>query len=135
MEISEDSLKRIVYDSISNIKDPELPQFSLEDLDIVDSDKVQVRKMKNYFEVRIEWKPTVKTCKFTENIGLAMRYQLITDEILSKYSNKVKYLFFIEEDTHILKAEIDKKINDKERYLAAFENESVVDYIKQLLDS
>ncbi len=92
-------------DSISNIKDPEFNNYTLEDLNIVDFDKVYIHNKKNFYEVLILWKPTVKTCKFTENIGLAMRYQLLNDEVLIKYNNIIKYSFILEENSHYLKSE------------------------------
>ncbi len=76
---------------------------------IVDYDKVFIKNKINFYEVLVIWKPTIKTCKFTENIGLAMRYQVLHDDILTKYKFKIKYDFILEEDSHVLK-------NDSKNY-------------------
>lgn len=120
MKIDGESIKEIVYgnflililnsDCLSNIKDPEFMEYTLEDLDIVDFDRITVNYIENIYEVVVFWKPTVKNCKFTENIGLSMRYKLFNDDLLKEFNNKIKYTFLIYEDSHILKDESKKKL-------------------------
>lgn len=105
MNIDGDGIRDIVFDCLSNIKDPEFMEYTLEDLDIIDYDRIAVSLIDDFYEVIIMWKPTVKTCKFTENIGLSMRYKLLRDEFLKNFNHKIKYTFLILEDSHLLKEE------------------------------
>ena len=62
-----------------------------------------------------------------------MRYAILNDEVL-KHNKNIKYDIKLVENSHVLLNEIDKKLNDKERYSAAFEQEEVIYYIKKLLN-
>ncbi|CDW72084.1 UNKNOWN [Stylonychia lemnae] len=105
----------MVYDVIATIKDPEHP-LTLEQLDVVKPHLITVDN-ENYY-IRVEFTPTIPNCSMATLIGLMIRTKL-NRNIPSKYKVDV----YIEAGKHDQQKEISKQLNDKERYLAALENE------------
>ncbi|KAM3142574.1 hypothetical protein pb186bvf_005233 [Paramecium bursaria] len=114
-----------IYYIIYNIRDPEFPN-TLEELDVVRKEFIHVDQNK----ITIYWKPTVNHCAFAFQIALSIRTKL-SRELLNYKDYKISILVY--GDTHKQKYEIDKQVNDKERFLAALENEYLMDFINKLL--
>lgn len=85
---------------IKEIKDPELPG-TLEDLNIIDEERILVCKKGNYTIVTIIWKPTTPYCSFALNIGLCIRYK-IKQELDYK---KIKIDIILQDGSHKQKEE------------------------------
>lgn len=102
----------------------------------------------NHSIIEITWKPTSPNCSFAVNIGLCMRYKLDQEiknfeESLSKRYNsgsgkkyKIPYKLdiIVKEGTHVQEKEINKQVNDKERYLAALECPDILNYVNTLIN-
>ena len=132
MLINENNIESIIYNIISNIKDPEFNDKTLEDLNVITEDSISVKYMhNNYYLILITWKPTTPHCKFACNIALAMRYAIRNEELLK--NNKLKIDIVLEKESHMEENEINKQVNDKERYLSAFENVNIIDYLDKLI--
>ncbi|TNV74475.1 hypothetical protein FGO68_gene1533 [Halteria grandinella] len=128
-EIQElEQLRLEVYDIIKTIKDPEEPG-TLEELEMITEDLVSVRKENGLPSIRIEWAPTNPECKCALTIALCIRTKLFQQ--LSVQNAKID--IYIKEGKHSIKDQIDKQVNDKERVLAAMENENVVAVIADLI--
>ena len=107
---------------------------------MVQSDLVDVKYFKNgpnekdqvpYIE--ITWVPTVPNCHLAMTIALSITTKLNRNlpEILNHDKYKVKIL--VQDGKHQTKKEIDKQVSDKERVLAAMENEHVANAIEDLI--
>ncbi|CAG9325811.1 FAM96A [Blepharisma stoltei] len=119
-------LKEMIMDAIGNIQDPELPN-TLEDLDIVAEDRIEVKATDSNYHATIVWIPTKSTCSYANNIALCMRYKL-----QEEYPDiNLKLDIILKEGSHVTKMEIDKQVNDKERIAAALENPDVLQMIKK----
>ncbi|KAM0678763.1 hypothetical protein BDAP_000546 [Binucleata daphniae] len=129
--------KETVYQLIRNIVDPEHPQ-TIEQLGIVTLDSVKVYKketddlfLSNGLEVtvvEVTYKPTIPHCSMAAVIGLGIKIQLMK-YLDIKYHTKV----LIAENSHVQECELNKQINDKDRVMAATENEGVIDFLEPLL--
>lgn len=134
------SLKsQIIFEFIKDIKDPER-DCTIEDLDIINENSIEVNNFLSYDLISIKWKPTSPNCSFAVNIGLCIRYKLKI-EILSYIANvkalkryKYKLDIIVEKGSHVLETEINKQVNDKERYSAALECPNILQYIKNLVN-
>ncbi|TBU03266.1 hypothetical protein CWI37_0324p0020 [Hamiltosporidium tvaerminnensis] len=76
----------------------------------------------NYID--ISFVPTIPHCSMAALIGLSIKRQLMkfVDE---KYWIRV----YIAAETHVNELALNKQLNDKDRVMAAFENEAIVDLI------
>ena len=117
-----------VFDLIRTIRDPEKPE-TLEDLDVVQEDLVQVQKLDQSYIVKVEFVPTVPHCSLATLIGLCLRTKL--DRELP--SGQFKIDLAVKEGTHSTAAEITKQINDKERVAAALENPNLKETVDKCL--
>ncbi len=133
--------KEIVYDFISGIIDPERG-CTIEELEIVSEDWIEVFKPGdkdgvNYERIVITWKPTVPNCSFAVNIGLSIRHKLNLE--IPKFINslgkiyKYKIDVIIYPGSHSTENEINKQVNDKERFSAALESPDILNYINSLV--
>ncbi|CAI2381511.1 unnamed protein product [Moneuplotes crassus] len=131
MTKEEKLLRDQIYDIIATIKDPEKP-YTLEELDVVQEDLITVRKDDDlgYIHVMIKWIPTVPHCHLALTIALCMRAKIEQELAIPN----LKIDIIVEKDKHQLKKEIDKQVNDKERYSAALEKEEVMAVIEELID-
>jgi len=124
-------LSEEVYDIIRTIRDPELPK-SLEELDVVDPDLVWVRvdETHKWVLVKVVWVPTTPSCGFAMNIALCIRTKLEREFTQREY---MKLEIKVQDGKHDTGQAIDKQVNDKERALAAMENETVKAAIEDLI--
>ncbi|CAK74980.1 unnamed protein product (macronuclear) [Paramecium tetraurelia] len=114
-----------IYYIIYNIRDPEIPQ-TLGQLEVIQKEFINVEGSR----ITIYWKPTVKHCSFALQIALSIRVKL-SQELLNYKSYKIHII--VKDNLHNQKSQIDKQVNDKERYLAAMENEYLMNFINQLI--
>jgi len=135
----------LIYEFIKDIRDPE-KDFTLEELEIIDEDSVSIDLSSNneFSNIKINWKPTVPNCHLALNIGLCIRKKL--EEEIRSFINSIKkcdcklngYKYkldlYVRKGSHIQEEEINRQLNDKERYAAAIENPDIVYYIKNLID-
>ena len=90
--------------------------------------------------IQIVWAPTNPECKCALTIALCMRSKLFKKltiqnakvDILSKRLLAITSL--VHEGKHSIKDQIDRQVNDKERVLAAMENEQIVAVITDLIE-
>eukprot|EP00347_Sterkiella_histriomuscorum_P002608 403367484 len=113
----------MVYDIISTIKDPEHP-LSLEQLNVVSPHLIEVDN-DNYY-IKVEFTPTIPNCSMATLIGLMIRTKLNRN-----IPNKYKVDVYIEKGKHDNQKEISKQLNDKERYLAAMEQEHLSNIVNE----
>jgi len=124
----EGQVRTLVYgechsESLAGIKDPEEP-FTLEQMKMLSEEDVDV----GYHPVprlRITWKPTNPACTCAVNIGLCIRYKLMTD--FPDLPFKVN--IYVKEGSHTSPQEVDKQVNDKERVAAALENPDIMQLV------
>jgi len=132
-ELEEDlrQWQETVYDLIRTIRDPEKPE-TLEELDVVQEDLVAVSQgqgHRSYYEVKVEFVPTVPHCSLATLIGLCLRTKL--DRELPQGQFKVDIA--VREGSHSTAAEVTKQINDKERVAAALENPNLKETVERCI--
>ncbi|KAI4291262.1 hypothetical protein PAPHI01_0536 [Pancytospora philotis] len=131
-----------VYELIKDIKDPEHP-YSLEQLGVVRREMVAVGEIEGNIEdekempvctlglpipqITVTFRPTVPHCSMAGIIGLSIIYQI------QRYTAGFWIRVFIEEGTHNTSAALNKQLNDRERVLAAFENDSLLDVLNSCI--
>jgi len=113
-----------VFRIIRNIQDPEHPDVSLEQLDVLDLDHVKV----DGTNIHVRFTPTVPTCSVATLIGLMIRTKL--GRALPK---KYKLDVDITPGKHDQEFQVNKQLADKERVAAALENPSLSGMINQHL--
>jgi len=124
--------KELIFDIIRNIRDPEKPE-TLEDLDVVQEDLVEVEELKESpgrFLIKITFVPTVPHCSLATLIGLCIRTKLIQELPEGRF----KIDLFIKEGSHSTADEITKQINDKERVAAALENPNLKSTVDECIN-
>ncbi|XP_019092167.1 PREDICTED: protein AE7-like [Camelina sativa] len=99
-----------IFDHIRDIKDPEHHDLSLEDLNIVTEESVEVDDDKSY--VRITFTPTLPQCHLPQIIGLCIHAKL-----LQSLPARFKVDVIVAPGSHL---------GDKERVAAGLENPSFV---------
>jgi metal-sulfur cluster biosynthetic enzyme len=105
-------------DLICHIKDPEHP-FTLQQLDVVKEELVNVKDDGKTCFISIEFTPTVPHCNLATTIGLCLQRKLSQE--LNGCRN-LKLDISITPGSHATANEVTKQINDKERVSAALEN-------------
>ena len=140
--------KELIYEFIKDIKDPE-KDCSIEELDLIHEDWINISvnsDRSSYTTIEVEWKPTTKNCSLAVNIGLSIRYKLEKEINLlkvnlknskfkyDKTSFKYKLEIRLQKGSHNTEHEINKQLNDRERYCAALENPQLLKYIQNLTD-
>jgi metal-sulfur cluster biosynthetic enzyme len=115
---------------LRDINDPEHP-LTLEQLNVVKKDHVYVNETCDLRpEVRVEFTPTIPHCSMATLIGLAIRVKLMRS-LPARYKLHVK----IREGTHQSEKQVNKQLNDKERVMAALENQHLLEVVNQCLTS
>ncbi|XP_026417819.1 protein AE7-like [Papaver somniferum] len=104
-----------VFDHIRDIKDPEHPNYTLEQLQVITEDSVEIDDKHSH--VRVTFIPTVGNCKMASSIGLFLHVKL-KRSLPSRYKVDIR----VAPGTHELEAAVNKRINDKERLAAGLEN-------------
>uniref|UniRef100_A0A7S3NGP8 MIP18 family-like domain-containing protein n=1 Tax=Euplotes harpa TaxID=151035 RepID=A0A7S3NGP8_9SPIT len=122
-------LKEQIYDIISTIRDPEKP-YTLEELDVVQADLISVSQPNPSVTLAtITWVPTVPHCHLALTIALCIRVKLQRELA----ADHLKIDIIVQDGKHSQKAEIDRQVNDKERYSAAMEKEEIMAVIEDLI--
>lgn len=118
-----DVTRESVFQLLRNILDPEHPYsleqlgvISLEDITITDlfDDSIICSKGQHIKSINVIFTPTVPHCSMAGIIGLAVAYTL-----------NIK----IKEGSHSTENALNKQLSDKERVMAAFENEALLEVI------
>jgi metal-sulfur cluster biosynthetic enzyme len=127
--------KELIYELIKEIKDPE-KDTTLEDLSIINEDNIFIVQTNSYDSINIIWTPTTPHCSLALQIGLSIRHKLnIELKDLMGINYRYKLTLTVEKGKHLKEDEINKQLNDKERYYAAFENKDIVMYINSLINN
>ncbi|RLN39296.1 uncharacterized protein C2845_PM01G14540 [Panicum miliaceum] len=108
-----------------DIKDPEHP-YSLEQLNVVTEDSVELNDERNY--VRVTFTPTVEHCSMATVIGLCIRVKLIRS-LPPRYKVDIR----VAPGSHSTEAAVNKQLNDKECVAAALENPNLLDMVEECL--
>eukprot|EP01061_Rhynchopus_euleeides_P030692 TRINITY_DN50954_c0_g1_i1.p1 TRINITY_DN50954_c0_g1~~TRINITY_DN50954_c0_g1_i1.p1 ORF type:complete len:204 (+),score=78.27 TRINITY_DN50954_c0_g1_i1:86-613(+) len=123
-----------VFEVLRVIRDPEHPELSLGDLRVVRKSRIRVTYPDALFkrgEILIYLTPTVPHCAAPTHISLCVI------ERLQRYlppETKWKMRLELYPGSHNDIEGINKKVNDKERICAAFENEELYSFISKLID-
>ncbi|KAL7712011.1 Uncharacterized protein QTN25_006528 [Entamoeba marina] len=119
-----DSLE--IYEHVRNIKDPEHPTFTLEQLKVILPEFITVNDNGNHVIVRFT--PTVDNCTMATLIGLAIRTKL--DRVLPP---RIKIDVLLNEGTHETEEDVNKQLGDKERVAAALEKYNLLQLVNKCL--
>lgn len=142
LHFENEKLKNVTVESIfqliRHIKDPEHP-YSLEELNIVALEDIRIYLLENtevacksgspISVIEIVFTPTVPHCSMAGIIGLSIHFQL------QKYIKNFWIDVKIKKDTHSTYQALNKQLSDKDRRMAAFDNEDMVNLIQQCIGS
>ena len=120
--------KETIFDLIRRIRDPEKPE-SLEELEVVREELVEVERKGQKFNVTVGFVPTVPHCSLATLIGLCLTVKLGRDLPPGQF----KVSLYIRPDSHDNAAEVTKQINDKERVSAAMENPNLASTVEECI--
>lgn len=117
-----------IFALIKDINDPEHP-LTLEQLNVVNQEDIQV--VGNH--IRVCFTPTIPHCSMATLIGLCIKIQL-----KRKLEESKPHYYYIDvlvkEGSHVTEEAINKQLNDKERIMAAMENENLRRVVEMCLD-
>ncbi|AFM99223.1 hypothetical protein EHEL_101310 [Encephalitozoon hellem ATCC 50504] len=139
-EISNGMLQEVtphtVFELIRDIRDPEHP-YTLEQLGVVSKEGISIGAINSDDSVlgiglpikyvRVMFKPTIPHCSMAAVIGLCIKAQL------NKYVRSHFIQVHIVDGGHINFKALNKQLDDKDRVLAAMENETLADLMKECL--
>ncbi len=132
--------EKTIFELIRNIKDPEHP-YTLEQLNVVSldnillgeiensnliSNRIQLFKPLNFID--IIFTPTVPHCSMAGIIGLCIRRRL------ECFIEGIWIRVFIKEGSHSNEIVLNKQLNDKDRVMAAFENQDLLDILDSCIN-
>jgi metal-sulfur cluster biosynthetic enzyme len=106
-----------VFEHIRHVADPEHP-LTLEQLDVVAPERITVDDAG--CRIVVQFTPTIPHCSMATLIGLCIRMKL-SECVPSRF--KVDVL--VSPGSHASELDVNRQLNDKERVLAAVENESL----------
>lgn len=112
-----------IYEHIRSINDPEHP-LTLEQLNVVNPLHIYLTDS----SVRVDFTPTIPHCSMATLIGLCIRVKLGM-VLPRRFSIQVR----IREGTHNNESAINKQLADKERVMAAVENDALYSVVTQCL--
>lgn len=127
-----------VFELIRDIKDPEHP-YTLEQLKVVSKENITVGSIDpdgttpeaglpiRY--VKVLFKPTIPHCSMAAIIGLCIKV------LLRRFTKEYLIQVYIVEGTHVSFKALNKQLDDKDRVLAALENEVLLDIMEECLPS
>jgi len=125
--------KESIFELIRDIMDPEHPH-TLEQLNVVSLEDIYISQLEDESVmcqagqpincVNIIFTPTVPHCSMAGIIGLTIIYKL--QKIVDGYLINV----LIKADTHSTYKALNKQFSDRDRVMAAFENEGLVEMMK-----
>ncbi|KAF7683022.1 Protein AE7 [Astathelohania contejeani] len=126
--------KDTIYEILRDIRDPEHPH-TLEELGVIKKEYIEIGEKQstliNDIKVKyiiIQFHPTIPHCSMAAIIGLSIQLQM-RNYIPVEYLVKV----LIVPESHINWEALNKQLNDKDRVMAAFENEALYDVINSTL--
>jgi len=128
--------RETIFQIIRDIKDPEHPH-TLDELSIVDLEDIQIAELSDetamckggqpVSQIVVEITPTIPHCSMAGIIGLTVVYRLM--QLTEGYAISAK----IKKDTHNTYQALNKQLSDKDRIFAAFENEGLIEVIRECL--
>lgn len=128
----ENITKESIFQILRNIKDPEHP-YTLEQLNIISLDDIFILELKDkdvlcslgqpINVIEVVFTPTIPHCSMAGIIGLCITYQIL------KFTKNFMINVKIKENTHSTYQALNKQLSDKDRVMAAFENEGLMDVI------
>lgn len=141
LNLENEKLKNItiesIYQLLRNITDPEHP-YTLEELSIIDLNDIRVYSIeksevlcKSGFPIHVievVFTPTVPHCSMAGIIGLSIHFQL--QKYIDNHIIDVK----VKKDTHSTYQQLNKQLSDKDRRMAAFDNEDMLELIKECIN-
>jgi metal-sulfur cluster biosynthetic enzyme len=123
-----------IFELIRDVKDPEHPH-SLEQLNVVCKEDIEIGQIDDpeilcreglpidYIDVTFT--PTVPHCSLAGIIGLCLK------TVLDKYIENYWIRIFVKKETHTNYIALNKQLNDKDRVMAALENEGLMEVINE----
>lgn len=110
-----------VFSIIRNLRDPEYPDTTLEQLSVVSKEQITIDSSGTVKVIGIRFTPTVPHCSQATIIGLSIR------KMMEASLGEITHRLYIEVEpgTHHDYQAITKQINDKERIGAAMESPNV----------
>ena len=136
--VLKDVNRMTVFEAIRDIQDPEHP-YSLEKLDVIRPAYIEVGTIEPTTDglkhkglplkhIDVSFRPTIPHCSMAGIIGLAIKYQL------SRYISPEYWVrVFVLEDTHVNWKALGKQLNDRDRVMAALENQEMVDMLNSIV--
>jgi metal-sulfur cluster biosynthetic enzyme len=125
-----------VFELLRDIKDPEHP-YTLEQLGIITLEDTSISEIRSkevmckggqpIKVITVVFTPTVPHCSMAGIIGLCISYQL--DMHIDGYAISV----VVKRDTHSTDVALNKQLSDRDRVMAAFENEGLLEVIKSCI--
>ncbi|KAH9411450.1 hypothetical protein HK407_05g09690 [Ordospora pajunii] len=125
-----------VFELIRDIKDPEHP-YTLEQLGVVSREYIYIETVEcdgaapdvglPILRVCVVFRPTIPHCSMAAIIGLCIKTHL--DRFIRSHAISVR----IADGTHVNYKALNKQLNDKDRVMAALENETLIDLMKECL--
>ncbi|TBU15832.1 hypothetical protein CWI41_051210 [Ordospora colligata] len=125
-----------IFELIRDIKDPEHP-YTLEQLGVISKEDIHIETFEcdgitpdvglPILCVCVEFKPTIPHCSMAAIIGLCIKTHL--DRFIRNHAISVK----IADSAHVNYKALNKQLNDKDRVMAALENEVLIDLMKECL--
>lgn len=121
-----------IFDDLSTVMDPERAPTTLADLNVLSLDRVWLEKTgPRHGVVTVSLLPTVPHCHLMMLIALSVRSRL--HDVLPPYV-RWKVRVAVVPGSHIEAAEIEKRVNDKERVCNALEDPLVMRQVRKLTD-
>lgn len=114
-----------IFDLLRRIKDPEHPH-TLEQLRVAQRQLIRVDDETS--RVTVHFTPTIPHCSMATLIGLSIRVKL-----LRSLPRRFKVDVLISPGKHVSEDAINKQLNDKERVLAALENDNLLRVVNQCI--
>lgn len=126
-----------IFELLRDIRDPEHP-YTLEQLGIIApedicisevwSERVVCKGGQPVKAISVVFTPTVPHCSMAGIIGLCISYQL------GMHVDGYMINIAIKEGTHSTDAALNKQLSDRDRVMAAFQNEGLLDVIKSCVE-
>ncbi|ELA42803.1 uncharacterized protein VICG_00118 [Vittaforma corneae ATCC 50505] len=129
--------QKSIFEILRRIRDPEHP-YNLEQLNIISLEDIGISELQDRTvlcsggqpikSIEVVFTPTVPHCSMAGIIGLSIIYQLLN------FTQNHHIIVRIKENTHSTYQALNKQLSDKDRVLAAFENEGLVDVIESCIE-
>lgn len=116
-----------IFEHVRDIVDPEHPQYTLEQLSVVDTEHINVDDARG--RVSLQFTPTVEHCSMATLIGLCLRCKLE-----QSLPTRFKVDVTLKPGSHSTELAVNKQLNDKERVAAALENAGLKAMITKCLN-